>query len=98
MKKTLLMNFVVDKENNKINVEREFDAPPDLVWSAWTESELLDQWWAPEPWKAETQSMNFTEGGYWHYAMVGPDGERHYGRADYKTIDPMKHLFKKYNL
>ncbi|UII30677.1 SRPBCC domain-containing protein [Fulvivirga ulvae] len=88
MKSTLLMDFVVDKKNNKINVEREFEAPRDMVWSAWTESELLDQWWAPKPWKAETKSMDFKEGGHWLYAMVGPEGERHWARADYQTIRP----------
>jgi uncharacterized glyoxalase superfamily protein PhnB/uncharacterized protein YndB with AHSA1/START domain len=92
MKNALLMNFVVDKKNKKIKVEREFDAAIDLVWSAWTESELLDQWWAPKPWKAETISMNFKEGGYWLYAMVGPKGERHWSRSDYKTISYLKNF------
>ncbi len=90
MKTSLLMNFSVDKENNKIKVEREFAAPLEKVWAAWTQSELLEKWWAPHPWKARTKTMNFTEGGYWLYAMVGPDGSEHWGRADYKTIQPLK--------
>ena len=80
------MNFSVDKENKKIKVEREFAAPLDKVWAAWTTSELLDQWWAPKPWKAKTKSMDFSEGGTWLYAMVGPDGTQHWARADYKDI------------
>jgi len=80
------MNFSVDKENKKIKVEREFAAPLDKVWAAWTTSELLDQWWAPKPWKAKTKSMDFSEGGTWLYAMVGPDGSQHWARADYKDI------------
>ncbi|GAL85460.1 putative glutathione S-transferase-related transmembrane protein [Sporocytophaga myxococcoides] len=84
------MNFNVDKANNKIKVEREFDAPLAMVWSAWTESELLDQWWAPHPYIAETKSMDFREGGMWLYCMIGPKGERHWSRADYKTIKPEK--------
>jgi PhnB protein len=75
-----------DLQNKKIYVTREFDAPVSLVWRTWTESELLDQWWAPQPWKSETKSMDFREGGFWLYAMVGPDGTRHWARADYKTI------------
>jgi uncharacterized protein YndB with AHSA1/START domain len=90
MKKALLMNFQVNKENKNINVEREFDAPVDLVWATWTQSELLDKWWAPKPWKSRTKVMDFKEGGYWQYAMVGPEGEEHWGRADYKTITPKK--------
>lgn len=90
MKTSLLMNFSVDKENKKIKVEREFAAPVSKVWSAWTESHLLDQWWAPKPWKARTKTMDFREGGYWLYAMVGPDGSEHWSRADFSSISPLK--------
>nr|WP_295929112.1 SRPBCC domain-containing protein [uncultured Dyadobacter sp.] len=90
MKSNLLMNFSVDKENNRVNVEREFAAPVGKVWAAWTQSELLDQWWAPRPWKARTKSMDFSEGGAWLYAMVGPEGEEHWAKVEYKAIDPQK--------
>ncbi|GGC07301.1 hypothetical protein GCM10011325_37730 [Dyadobacter sediminis] len=40
---SLLMNFFVDKEKSKIKVEREFAVPVAKVWSAFTESEILDQ-------------------------------------------------------
>lgn len=79
-----------DLANNKVVVVREFDAPVGQVWKAWTESGLLDQWWAPRPWKARTKTMDFREGGHWLYAMVGPDGEQNWSRADYQTIDPQK--------
>ena len=45
----LHFDFKVNKENNSIQVEREFAADLDLVWAAWTTAELLDQWWAPKP-------------------------------------------------
>lgn len=90
MNANLLFDFTVDKENKKINVKREFAAPLKNVWAAWTQSELLDQWWAPKPWKAKTKSMDFSEGGRWIYAMVGPNGEEHWAIADYKSIEPQK--------
>lgn len=86
MKSNLLLNFSVDKKNNRVNVERDFAAPVAKVWAAWTQSELLDQWWAPRPWKARTKSMDFREGGSWLYAMVGPEGEEHWAKVEYKTI------------
>ncbi len=67
-------------------VTRTFNAPLSLVWSAWTQQELLDQWWAPKPWITKTKSMDFSEGGLWLYAMCGPEGEIHWCRIDYKTI------------
>ena len=82
----LAFDFSVDKENKTITVKREFAAEISLVWDAYTKSEILDQWWAPKPWKARTKSMDFREGGHWHYAMVGPAGEEHWAWADYQTI------------
>jgi uncharacterized protein YndB with AHSA1/START domain len=84
------MDFVVDKQNNKVKVTREFAAPLSKVWAAWTQSELLDQWWAPKPWKAITKKMEFKEGGHWLYVMAGPEGEEHWCRADFKNVLPMK--------
>jgi uncharacterized protein YndB with AHSA1/START domain len=88
MKSNLLMNFTVDKENSTVNVKREFNAPLADVWSAWTQPEILDQWWAPAPWKARTKKMDFKEGGRRLYAMVGPEGEEHWAIADFTSITP----------
>lgn len=82
----LLMDFSVDKENKTITVKREFAAEVALVWDAYTKSEILDQWWAPRPWKAKTKRMDFRDGGHWLYAMVGPNGEEHWAIANYQNI------------
>jgi uncharacterized protein YndB with AHSA1/START domain len=84
-----VFNFVVDKENLKIKVERSFDAPLTLVWAAWTTAEILDQWWAPRPWKAVTKEMDFTEGGRWLYAMTSPEGQRHWDLKSFLKINPL---------
>ena len=84
------MNFSIDKENKRISVKREFAAPLSRVWAAWTESELLDQWWAPKPWQAQTKSMDFRVSGHWLYAMAGPDGTKQWARADFKSITHLK--------
>ncbi|MFT3980031.1 MAG: SRPBCC domain-containing protein [Ferruginibacter sp.] len=90
MNSTLQFDFSVDKENKCINVKRAFAAPPEDVWAAWTEAELLDQWWAPKPYKAVTKKMDFSVGGSWLYAMTGPDNFEHHCRADYQSINPGK--------
>jgi uncharacterized protein YndB with AHSA1/START domain len=79
--------FLKDAANRKLTVLREFEAPVDTVWKAWTDASILDQWWAPKPWKAETKTIDFREGGIWLYCMVGPKGERHWCRVDYQQID-----------
>src|SRR5699024_170072 len=95
MKTTLLFDFTVNKESKTIHVKREFDADLDLIWQAWTEAELLDRWWGPKPWKAETKTMEFRKGGFWHYAMVGPEGEKHWGKANYLDVVPKKSFIAK---
>jgi uncharacterized protein YndB with AHSA1/START domain len=79
-------------KERSILVSREFNAPLADVWRAYTDSELLDQWWGPAPWRAETKEMNFKPGGYWLYAMVSPENQKHWGRMDYKAIDPQKSI------
>lgn len=77
MKKPVLQfDFIVDKENKTIHINREFDARLELVWKAWTTAELLDQWWAPAPLKNQTKHMDFRKGGYWLYTMLDENGER----------------------
>lgn len=87
MKNQLLFDFTVNKENKTIHVVREFNASLPFVWKAWTTPELLDQWWGPRPWKAETKSMDFREGGCWLYAMVSPEGEKHWSKVNYLSIE-----------
>jgi len=90
MKSSLLFDFTVNKENNTVNVKREFAANLDLVWDAWTKPEILDLWWAPKPYQAKTKSMDFKEGGSWLYVMISPQDEKHWCRNDYHKIDPKK--------
>lgn len=85
MKPKLLYQFIVN-ENDTIIIKREFAANQNLVWAAWTTAELLDKWWAPKPYKVETKSMDFREGGSWFYAMVSPEGEKHWCNFNYLGI------------
>ena len=57
MKNNLLFDFTVDKATQTIYITREFAAGLDLVWDAFTKAEILDQWVAPEPWRARTKEM-----------------------------------------
>ncbi len=90
MKTALQFDFTINKETHTVHVKREFKAGVDLVWEAWTTPEILDQWWAPKPYRTVTKSMDFREGGTWLYAMVSPQDDKHWCKNDYHTIDPQK--------
>jgi len=85
-KTEVIKNF----KEKSIIVSREFEAPIEKVWRAYTDSRLLDQWWGPSPWRAETKKMNFTVGGRWLYVMVSPEGQKHWACMNYIAIDPLK--------
>jgi len=87
MKPNLFFDFSVNKEKNTINVKREFAAELPLVWDAWTKPELLDQWFAPKPFRTKTKSMDFREGGVWLYAMISPENIAHWCRTGYQKIE-----------
>jgi uncharacterized protein YndB with AHSA1/START domain len=82
--------FQIGQDNASMSIQRTFASSLPNVWRAWTDAALLEKWWAPKPWKAVTEKMDFREGGCWHYYMAGPDGEKIWARIDYKEIDAEK--------
>ncbi len=96
MNDLLLFDFTVDKPAKAIYITREFAAPLSLVWEAFTQSEILDQWTAPAPWVAKTKYMNFEVGGKRFYAMLGPEGQEQWIIQSFTSIRP-KTQFKLYN-
>ena len=89
MKADLRFEFLVTNDGRALTIHREFDAKRQLVWDCHTKAELLDQWFAPKPLITKTKHMDFRPGGYWHFAMLTPDGQTYWSRFDYQTIDPI---------
>jgi uncharacterized protein YndB with AHSA1/START domain len=82
-------NFVFEPDlaAKKIHIVREFNAPIEKVWKAFTDPDLLDKWVAPKPWRAETKIWDFTVGGISLYAMIGPDGRKQWVYAKFTAIE-----------
>ncbi|MDN8590377.1 SRPBCC domain-containing protein [Paenibacillus sp. 11B] len=86
--------MVSSVENEKVLVlERVFDAPRELVFSMFKESEHLRQWWGPRGWTIPVCNVDFRPGGAWHYCMKCEDtnqgdfyGMESWGKAVYKEI------------
>ncbi|WP_028786789.1 SRPBCC family protein [Terrimonas ferruginea] len=89
MNSHLQFDFITDKEKKTLTVRREFAAGRRLVWDCYTKSELLNQWFAPAPLTTKTKSMDFRDGGHWHYAMVEPNGTEYWGYTEYVKISPV---------
>jgi uncharacterized protein YndB with AHSA1/START domain len=50
-------------------MERVFDAPPELVWQAWTDPEMLKQWWGPNNVTIPECEVDLRVGGKFYIVM-----------------------------
>lgn len=59
----------------EVAISRYFDAPPELVYRAFTDPEQLAQWFGPLMFTVpiDTVSVDATVGGHWRMTMVGKD-------------------------
>jgi uncharacterized protein YndB with AHSA1/START domain len=71
---------------------RVFDAPPALVFSAWTEPRHLAQWWGPDGFTTTTSDFDFRPGGVWRFVMHGPDGRDYENRITFDEIVPPERI------
>jgi uncharacterized protein YndB with AHSA1/START domain len=65
---------------------REFDAPRELVFEAWTDPKHLAQWWGPHGFTTTTSSFDMRAGCIWRFVMHGPDGRDYQNRITYDEV------------
>ncbi|WP_374562642.1 SRPBCC family protein [Ideonella sp.] len=61
-------------EPNDLVISRLVRAPRAKLWRAWTDPQLLKEWWCPRPWTTEVRAFDLRPGGAFHTFMQGPDG------------------------
>ncbi len=78
------------QSDHEVVIERTFNAPPAIVFKAWTRTELVRQWWVPN-----SCGMTMTEcsaelrpGGAYRYALRNPDGSEVGFSGTYTEITP----------
>ena len=71
-------------------LEREFDAPRELVWRTWTEAELLSHWYGPGV-ETVIHKLDVSPGGVWLNEMKW-GGNSNYERMEYTEVDPPARL------
>ena len=62
-------HFTVEPGNHAITVTRLFDAPRELVYKAYTDPQLLPQWWGPRRYTTVVDKMEVRQGGIWRYVQ-----------------------------
>jgi uncharacterized protein YndB with AHSA1/START domain len=68
-------------------ISREFRAPRELVFKAFSEADRMKHWWGPKGFKVIASEMDLRAGGIYHYGLQAPDGSLMWGRFVYREIE-----------
>jgi uncharacterized protein YndB with AHSA1/START domain len=74
----------------QIRIERIFAAPLDSVWRAYTEADLIAQWWGRGN-PLDIERFEVRPGGRWRFVEHAPDGDAGFGGV-FREITPRRRL------
>lgn len=78
--------------DDQILIERDFDAPQQLVYRAFTTPDLVRRWWHANRGRVTTVEIDLRVGGRWRYAMVTNDGVEVAFHGEYREVVPNARL------
>lgn len=78
--------------DEQILITREFDAPPRLVYQAWTTPELVKRWWHAKRGRVTVVEIDLRVGGAWRYVMLTDDGVEVGFHGTYREIVPTERI------
>ena len=74
--------------NRELVLTRLIDAPRERVFAAWTQPDLLKQWFAPRPWSTSVAELDVRTGGWNYVVMRDQDGNDYPNRGMYLEVVP----------
>jgi uncharacterized protein YndB with AHSA1/START domain len=84
--------MVTTPSDTEILVTREFAAPRQLVWRAFTEPELIAKWWPGRRGEMRSCEVDLRAGGGWRYVMVTSEGVEVAFHGDYREVVPEERI------
>jgi uncharacterized protein YndB with AHSA1/START domain len=78
--------------DRELVLTRLINAPRANVYRAWTDPELLKQWFAPKPYTTPIVEIDVRPGGSAYFVMRGPDGKDLPNRGVYLEVVPNEKL------
>lgn len=88
------MSEQFEMAEHTIVIERELDAPRELVWKVWTDPDEVARWWGPEHFTTPREKIEFDlrPGGVCRMTMVGPDGVEYPNDGHFGVVEPPARL------
>jgi uncharacterized protein YndB with AHSA1/START domain len=59
-----------------LKLERVIDLPVEIIWKAWTNTEIIKKWFCPRPWTVIECEMDLRPGGVFKTIMQSPEGDQ----------------------
>lgn len=78
--------------DRELVLTRILDAPREKIYRAWTEAELLKQWFAPLPWTTPSAKLDVRAGGTSNVTMRSPEGVDYPNSGVYLEVVPNEKL------
>ena len=82
------MDVRTDSRTHELVIERNFAAPPALLFKMWTEPEHIARWWGCPMMRANKVSNDLRVGGGFRSEMTLEDGVLHTIFGTYRVIEP----------
>jgi uncharacterized protein YndB with AHSA1/START domain len=76
----------------QILIVREFDAPKHLLYRAYTEPDLIKQWWSGQRGSVVSAEVDLRVGGNWRYVMTANEGFEVAFHGTFREIVPNERL------
>lgn len=83
---------VTTPSEREVYIERVFEAPPERVFAAFTDPELIPQWWGPRNTTTLVEEMDVRPGGAWRFIHRMDGGEETAFRGVFREITPPTRL------
>jgi uncharacterized protein YndB with AHSA1/START domain len=82
-----------DPRKQEIVIIREFNAPRELVFKAYTDPKLIPQWWGPRRYTTTIDKMEPEKGGMWRFIQNGPHGEFAFNGVYHEVVSPERIIY-----
>jgi uncharacterized protein YndB with AHSA1/START domain len=96
-----IINFKMGKNKEKLmnlTMKRQFEAPCEMVFKAWTNAEVIKKWFSPSGnWELSVVKMDLREGGEYRFELRSSDGKTWLVHGKYREIQPSSRLVFTWN-
>ncbi len=86
MAEKMMPKIVAQPGGREIVITTMYDAPREMVWRAYTEPDLIKQWWGPRELTTNIDQLDVRAGGVWRFVQKDPRGNEYAFRGVFHTV------------